>query len=166
MRYLWKRYGWWAFGVYNLWSLLDFSLTWALIHMLGADHIRKVENQIREYVGMNKRKKGEGEEVRWPLGGREPAIVGGNEVHGDNTTAAQQAVHRLEHGVDEAIAKTGAMTAEAARKVEEEDGGGSGTLWAEAVLAYTIHKTLLLPFRVMATGALTPTFVVSSKSYS
>lgn len=38
-------------------------------------------------------------------------------------------------------------------------GAGASTLWTEAVLAYTIHKTLLLPFRVMFTAAVLPSFV-------
>ncbi|PWN18803.1 hypothetical protein BCV69DRAFT_234624, partial [Microstroma glucosiphilum] len=102
MRYLWKRYGWWAFGVYNLWSLADFSLAWAVIHLFGADYIRDVETKVREAVGLKER-----------------------------DTADEELANK----------------------------GGSSTLWTEAVLAYTIHKTLLLPFRVMGTGALTPSFV-------
>lgn len=45
------------------------------------------------------------------------------------------------------------------------NGNGNGstwistTLWTEIVLAYTIHKTLLLPFRVMLTAAVLPSFV-------
>lgn len=50
---------------------------------------------------------------------------------------------------------------------EKKDGkqgkSGSGwfgkTFWAEAVLAYTIHKTALLPFRAGLTVAWTPKFV-------
>ncbi|PWN39177.1 hypothetical protein IE81DRAFT_274818, partial [Ceraceosorus guamensis] len=101
MRYLWKRYGWWALGVYQLWSFVDVSLTFAAIHLLGADHIRKLEGRVREWAGIGK------------------------------------------------------------RQMKDEDGEGmiSAAVWTELVLAYTIHKTLLLPFRVALTAAVTPAFV-------
>ncbi|PWN99436.1 hypothetical protein FA09DRAFT_289400, partial [Tilletiopsis washingtonensis] len=102
MRFLWKRYGWWALGVYQLASIVDISITFAAIHMLGAEHIRSLETRVREWAGFGKR-----------------------EMDDD----------------------------------EESSGGGNSALWAEAVLAYTIHKTLLLPFRVMLTAAVTPSFV-------
>lgn len=151
LRHLWKRYGWWAIGVYNLWSLADFSLTWAAIHWFGADHIRQLETRIRTYVGLGKRKTPEEKFAAWPLSSAADvgvAIIGeGSQqrLHETNQEAAKKAVKRLMQGFDE-------------RKAHGESQGGS-SLWAEAVLAYTIHKTLLLPFRVMGTGAITPSFV-------
>ncbi|PWN88684.1 hypothetical protein FA10DRAFT_223224, partial [Acaromyces ingoldii] len=103
LRFLMRRYGWWALAVYMLASVFDFSLAFASIHLLGADHIRELEEKVREKVGMGKRE--------------------------------------ME---DEEAAKMGA---------------GSGTLWTEAVLAYTIHKTLLMPLRLGITAAFTPRFV-------
>ncbi|PWN36778.1 uncharacterized protein FA14DRAFT_118180 [Meira miltonrushii] len=102
LRFLTRRYGWWALGVYLLASTVDFSLVFLAIHLLGADHIRELEDGVRKYFGMGKREM---------------------EDH------------------------------------EKGDGKDSSTLWTEAVLAYTIHKTLLLPFRVGITAAVTPTFV-------
>lgn len=155
MRYLWKRYGWWAIGVYNLWSLVDFSLTWAVIHLFGAEHIRQLETKVRHLVGLDKRQTPDDEIAAWPLTNAADvgiAIVGESQkTHENNEVAAKEAAKRLSEGVDE-------------RQAHHPNGshssnGGSGTLWAEAVLAYTIHKTLLLPFRVMGTGAVTPSFV-------
>lgn len=160
MRYLWKRYGWWAFGVYNLWSLADFSLAWAVIHLFGADYIRDVETKVREAVGLKERDTADEELAVWPLPGQTPAVVEGvlggpgAAKGGNNEEAAKLAADTLTKGSDEATAAAGASASQKSK-------GGSSTLWTEAVLAYTIHKTLLLPFRVMGTGALTPSFVVS-----
>lgn len=102
LKFLTKRYGWWALGVYLAASAVDFSLTFLAIHLLGADHIRSLESSLRRTIGLEQRSDS-----------------------------------------------------------EQEDGGrtGGGGLWTEAVLAYTIHKTLLLPVRVAFTAAVTPSFV-------
>ncbi|CAO1630720.1 unnamed protein product [Parajaminaea phylloscopi] len=154
-RHLWKRYGWWAIGVYNLWSLLDFSLTWAAIHWFGADHIRQLETRLRSFVGLEKRKTPDEEVAAWPLNNAAEvgvAIVGDGsqeKLHENNEEAAKEAAKRLAEGVDERTAAAGSSGSDS----------NNSTLWAEAVLAYTIHKTLLLPLRIMATGAITPSFV-------
>lgn len=93
--------------MYLLASAVDFSLTFLAIHMLGADHIRSLEAQLRTKLGLEQRAPSPSD--------------------------------------DESDKKSG--------------GGQSGTLWTEAVLAYTIHKTLLLPVRVAITAAVTPSFV-------
>jgi hypothetical protein len=104
LKFLTRRYGWWALGVYLAASSVDFSLTFLAIHLLGADHIRSLEAQVRSSLGLEQR-------------------------HDDP---------------------------------DSQDGkkqSGSSTIWTEAVLAYTIHKTLLLPVRVAFTAAVTPSFV-------
>ncbi|KAN0065824.1 DUF1279 superfamily [Thecaphora frezii] len=106
LRYLTRRYGWWALGVYLAASTVDFALTFAAIHLLGAQHIRQLEMRIRSAVGL----------------GQRPASSDAEESNSD----------------------------------QEE---GSSAIWTEAVLAYTIHKTLLLPLRVAFTAAVTPSFV-------
>lgn len=106
LRYLMRRYGWWALGVYNAASLVDFSLIFLSIHLLGAQHIRQMEQKVRAYIGLAQRDEEED---------------------------------------------------------ESEQGGKSSkksnSMWTEAALAYTIHKTLFLPFRVAFTAAVTPSFV-------
>lgn len=152
LRYLWKRYGWWAFGVYNLWSVVDFSLTWAVIHLYGADHIRDVETRARKWVGLDKREATDEEVAKWPL-----ALAGTEEEEGvkrhmNNEEATKEVARKVVHEVKQHNPKGSSAS------------NAGSTLWAEAVLAYTIHKTLLLPFRVMGTGAITPSFVVSPRS--
>ncbi|KDN41149.1 hypothetical protein K437DRAFT_217915, partial [Tilletiaria anomala UBC 951] len=128
LRFLSRRYGWWAIAVYMLTSFIDFGLAFAAIHMLGAEHIRELEARVRHWLGMEKRDHSEeqdtGKNLKQMLG------------------ISAQAGHTL------APASSGT-----------KNSGGSGTLWAEAVLAYTIHKTLLLPVRVAATAAILPSFV-------
>ena len=46
-----------------------------------------------------------------------------------------------------------------AENAPKPKGTSNEGLWAMIVLAYTIHKTLLLPFRVGVTAAFTPKFV-------
>ncbi|CAO1636899.1 unnamed protein product [Sympodiomycopsis kandeliae] len=146
MRFLFKRYGWWAFAVYNLWSLADFSITWAIIHWAGADYIREIETSVREKIGMGQREHTDVQVAQWPLHDQNPAVVQGTSTeHENNESAASKAAQTLQNGT----------TTESNTK----NNSSSGSLWAEAVLAYTIHKTLLLPFRVMGTGAVTPSFV-------
>ncbi|SPO24448.1 uncharacterized protein UTRI_03716 [Ustilago trichophora] len=107
LKFLTRRYGWWALGVYLAASTVDFSLTFLAIHLLGADHIRSLEASLRKSIGLEAR-------------------------HDDH-----------ESSPDTTSGKN----------------AGSSTIWTEAVLAYTIHKTLLLPVRVAFTAAVTPSFV-------
>ncbi|GAC97500.1 potential N-terminal peptidyl-methionine acetyltransferase [Pseudozyma hubeiensis SY62] len=103
LKFLTRRYGWWALGVYLLASSVDFSLTFLAIHLLGADHIRSLEASLRKSIGLEQRSEDPDE--------------------------------------------------------SSKSGNKSSTIWTEAVLAYTIHKTLLLPVRVAFTAAVTPSFV-------
>ncbi|KAJ9479391.1 putative N-terminal acetyltransferase 2 [Pseudozyma hubeiensis] len=103
LKFLTRRYGWWALGVYLLASSVDFSLTFLAIHLLGADHIRSLESSLRKSIGLEQRSEDPDE--------------------------------------------------------SSQPGNKSSTIWTEAVLAYTIHKTLLLPVRVAFTAAVTPSFV-------
>lgn len=102
LKFLTRRYGWWALGVYLAASAVDFSLVFFAIHMLGADHIRSLEASLRKSIGLEQRS--------------------------DDETSSEPVK-------------------------------GTNPIWTEAVLAYTIHKTLLLPVRVAFTAAVTPSFV-------
>jgi hypothetical protein len=153
LRFLSRRYGWWALGVYLLASLVDFSLTFLAIHMLGADHIRELEDQVRKYIGMGKRELEDHEVAAWPV----PAAVIGSSKQGEdsqldnNAEVARKAAQRVKKQEDIGISTGGKSTSSSS--------SSSSTLWTEALLAYTIHKTLLLPFRVGVTAAITPSFV-------
>jgi hypothetical protein len=156
LRFLSRRYGWWALGVYLLASLVDFTLVFVAIHMLGADHIRELEDRFRKYLGMGKRELEDHEVAAWPV----PLIAGGSADGEDSTginnaeaaRVAAQRVKRQEDVVPNAGGKASSSSS-------SSSSSSNGTLWTEALLAYTIHKTLLLPFRVGVTAAITPSFV-------
>lgn len=148
LRFLTRRYGWWALGVYLAASALDFSLTFLAIHMMGADHIRELENRVRKYLGMGSREMDDVEVAVWPV----PVSVElpGRTSDGqlaNNETTAKKALQRVQGQKDVEPTKV------SAKKTSQS------TIWTEVVLAYTIHKTLLLPFRVGITAAATPRFV-------
>lgn len=148
LRFLTRRYGWWALGVYLAASTLDFSLTFLAIHLMGADHIRELENKVRSYLGLGSREMDDAEVAAWPV----PVSVefpGKTEEGGlkNNETIAKKALQRVQGQKDIGIADPPAKKS------------SQSTIWTEAVLAYTIHKTLLLPFRVGVTAAATPRFV-------
>lgn len=152
LRFLSRRYGWWALGVYLLASLADFSLTFLAIHMLGADHIRDLEDRVRRYIGMGKRELEDHEVAAWPV----PIAVGGASQGGDSTVANNSEAARV---AAQRVKKQEDVGSSAAGKSSTSSSSSSSTLWTEALLAYTIHKTLLLPFRVGVTAAITPSFV-------
>ncbi|KAI0769313.1 hypothetical protein BD413DRAFT_477820 [Trametes elegans] len=49
LKHLIKSYGWYALGVYIILSTLDFSLAFAAVNVLGAEHVSKVASDIKEY---------------------------------------------------------------------------------------------------------------------
>nr|CDI53761.1 conserved hypothetical protein [Melanopsichium pennsylvanicum 4] len=101
-------------GVYLAASTVDFSLIFLAIHLVGADHIRSLEAQLRKSIGLEAR-------------------------HDEPAKEEESRSHTKKSAVG--------------------GGSSSSTIWTEAVLAYTIHKTLLLPVRVAFTAAVTPSFV-------
>lgn len=140
LKFLSKRYGWWALFMYMLLSTVDLSATFLLVHGLGADHIRRLEHSLRTAIGWEK-----------------------DEQDEQNVAEQMGAVTHylgLEGGADEPGAANNAPARQVAAVAIPASGSGSNaSLWAEFVLAYTIHKTLLLPIRVMATAAILPSFV-------
>ncbi|KZT19902.1 hypothetical protein NEOLEDRAFT_1141409 [Neolentinus lepideus HHB14362 ss-1] len=51
LKYLIRYYGWYALGVYFILSALDFGVAFAAINVLGAEHVSKLVNAVKEYVG-------------------------------------------------------------------------------------------------------------------
>lgn len=45
-----RKYGWWAFGVYNALSLIDFSIAFAGVQYLGAERVVAVEAAVVGWV--------------------------------------------------------------------------------------------------------------------
>lgn len=117
LKHLIKTHGWYALGVYAGLSVLDFSLTFAAIYLLGADKVGAVTHKVKDRIT---------ESVGWPF-----------------ATTNLGRGHDMDEGT---VAAPGA-------------GGGNEGLYAIAILAYGIHKTLWFPFRVGLVTAITPRFV-------
>ena len=129
-----KKYGWWAVGVYLALTVVDFSLTLGVVHSVGAERIEPVVHSLMHQYRV----------IRY---GEEEAVKLDKEA-------------REKEADDKAKEKVAleAMTPEE-RKKRSTSQWGSKTFWAEVVLAYTIHKTLLLPVRAGLTVAWTPRLV-------
>jgi len=110
-----KTHGWYALGVYMALSVLDFSLTFAIIYLIGADQVNRLTSSVRSAVGDVFHRGGVGES-------------GGD----------------IDEGTD---------------KIPSGGAGGSQGVYAMAILAYGIHKTLWFPVRIGLTAAVTPRFV-------
>ncbi|KAF9519242.1 hypothetical protein BS47DRAFT_83710 [Hydnum rufescens UP504] len=103
-----KTHGWYALGVYFGLSLLDFSLTFAVIYLVGAEQVNKLTGGVRStFSGL---------------------------------------FHKDQPPVDPTTDKS-------------VEASGSEGLYAMAILAYGIHKTLWFPVRIGLTAAITPRFV-------
>ncbi|EPQ57425.1 hypothetical protein GLOTRDRAFT_115365 [Gloeophyllum trabeum ATCC 11539] len=50
LKYLIKYYGWYALGVYLVLSVLDFSISFAAINIVGAEHVSRAAAAVKEYV--------------------------------------------------------------------------------------------------------------------
>ena len=49
LKHLIKSYGWYALGVYAVLSVLDFSVAFAAINVVGAEHVARVATDVKEY---------------------------------------------------------------------------------------------------------------------
>ncbi|KAI1796455.1 hypothetical protein LXA43DRAFT_620346 [Ganoderma leucocontextum] len=49
LKHLIKSYGWYALGVYVILSALDFSVAFAAVNVLGAEHVSKVATEVKDY---------------------------------------------------------------------------------------------------------------------
>ncbi|KAA1089176.1 hypothetical protein PGT21_009217 [Puccinia graminis f. sp. tritici] len=106
IRQLTKLYGSAALIVYGLIGGVDFGFSFLMIYLIGAEHVRKAEDWVRE-------------QVHWKRAHDSlstTSVPGGSEIDSD-------------------------------------------MLWTSAVVAYTIHKTILLPVRILLTAWITPPIV-------
>ncbi|CDO76718.1 hypothetical protein BN946_scf184796.g12 [Trametes cinnabarina] len=49
LKHLIKSYGWYALGVYIILSTLDFSIAFAAVNILGAEHVSKIAADVKDY---------------------------------------------------------------------------------------------------------------------
>jgi hypothetical protein len=124
-----RKYGWATVVVYLLFSAVDFGLCFFLINLVGAEHVRHAQDYILD------------------------VLVYGS--HKDNLTITEESSQKG--------AGILGFLKEWREKHKAEDvenkKSGSSSMWSIAVLAYGIHKTLLLPVRLGATAATTPAIV-------
>jgi len=129
-----KKYGRHALGVYLFLSAIDFGVAFLGVHLVGAERLEKVKDVIMD---------------KWRQ--YRPALETDNELIDDATDKAEKIAREILEN-----AQSGKESNEAPPPKKRN---GSTLLWAEAALAYTIHKTLFLPVRVGLTAAWTPKLV-------
>ena len=133
LKTLTRKYGWATVVVYLFFSVVDFSIIFFTINLIGADHVRQAQDYVLDVLVYGR--------------SRRPIMVDGQESSQGNGILGflkdWRENHKLKEHAEDANHKA----------------GGSGGMWATAVAAYTIHKTLLLPFRIGATAAATPAIV-------
>lgn len=133
LRLLFRTHGWSALSIYLLLSLLDFSLTFLLILSLGADKVTQAEDYVLEVLGWRRKGGGKGQVRRVVDGWR-----------GKDHNPEPAVLSEREHTIPSPVVAP----------------GSNYSAWATtAVLAYAIHKTLLLPVRIGLTVAVTPRIV-------
>ncbi|GAA5901270.1 hypothetical protein JCM6882_007731 [Rhodosporidiobolus microsporus] len=155
---LFRKHGWTALVIYLLLSAVDFALAFLLVYSVGADRVREAEDYVLDKLGW-KRKDGEDK----PPGKIKQAVEGWKARHGRGAAAVDKPAGVSEQeliGGGEAHAPVEASVVPAAemKKAEAEEKGYSAYA-TTAVLAYAIHKTVLLPLRVGITVAITPKVV-------
>lgn len=156
LKTLMKKYGWAAVVVYLLFSALDFGLTFFVINLIGAEHVRRATDYVLDFLVYGR----SASNVSNQPGRRgsssdsdSSSSTGPDPDTSTDTDARGQATGILSFLKDwrEKHKKEDAESA--------AEAGPSGNIWATAVLAYTIHKTLLLPVRLAGTAAATPAIV-------
>ncbi|WVQ86203.1 hypothetical protein IAT38_008371 [Cryptococcus sp. DSM 104549] len=126
-----KKYGSWAIGMYFFLSTIDFTLTFLLVHSLGAERIEPVVDKAKGWY-------------RTQRYGEEEAARRGEVDRKERREKKEEAEREEREG----------------RKKEKGWAERMGpAFWAEVAVAYTIHKTALLPLRAGFTVAWTPKLV-------
>ncbi|KAH9949627.1 hypothetical protein B0H21DRAFT_727712 [Amylocystis lapponica] len=49
LKHLIRSYGWYALGVYLILSALDFSVAFAAVNIIGAEHVSRIAASVKEY---------------------------------------------------------------------------------------------------------------------
>ncbi|SGY13993.1 BQ5605_C010g06020 [Microbotryum silenes-dioicae] len=164
LKTLFRTHGWSALSIYLLLSAIDFSLTFLLIYAIGADKVRIAEDYVLDALGW--RRKDTGEPGKLKVGfedWKERHPGAGNLVEGARRKLShkehEKKVEHAQDGLAEGV--KGVVGTDASGKHQD----GYSAIATTAVLAYAIHKTLLLPVRVGLTVAITPKFVRTLQSW-
>lgn len=130
LKELTRKYGWATVVVYMLFSVVDFGACFFVINLVGAEHVRKGQDYVLDALVYGTTKTGD--------------IVAQNADKNGHGLLGFLKSWREKHKIEDA---------------ENSASSGTTSLWATAVLAYGIHKTLLLPVRLGLTAAATPAIV-------
>ncbi|GAA6058206.1 hypothetical protein JCM3770_005013 [Rhodotorula araucariae] len=152
IKYLFRKHGWTALVVYLVLSAADFAACFLVISAVGADRVRDAEDWTLDHLGW--RRKGDGHDGA-EAGKWRRAVDGFRERRAAHHPSGA-AAHPSPAGA-EAVA-AGASSGEVVEADRNERSAYSAYA-TTAVLAYAVHKTLLLPFRVGLTVAVTPRVV-------
>ncbi|GAA5931646.1 hypothetical protein JCM3775_006911 [Rhodotorula graminis] len=160
IKYLFRKHGWTALVVYLVLSAADFAACFLVISAIGADRVREAEDWVLGHLGW-RRQSDDGSE---PAGKWRRAVDGFRERR-----AAQAAIHPKGQDAHPSPAAAQAVSEGATqgevREAERKGRSAASTYATTAVLAYAVHKTLLLPFRVGVTVAVTPRVVRTLQSW-
>ncbi|WFD02894.1 DUF1279 super [Malassezia obtusa] len=52
LRFIMRRYGWWALGIYLAIGTVDLSIAFAVVHIYGGDRVREIERVVRGWIGL------------------------------------------------------------------------------------------------------------------
>lgn len=153
LRTLFRTHGWSALTIYLILSLADFSLTFLFIWSVGADRVREAEDWVLDCLGWHR-----GDDAAALAEGREPAAPGRVErvLKSFNKSSKPSVAGEVVGDGAGGVAATGGSSSE---------GNAYSAMATTAVLAYAIHKTLLLPVRLGLTAAITPKVVRLLRSW-
>lgn len=131
--------------MYLVLGALDFGLTFMVIYIVGADRVREFEDYVLETLEW-RRKDGEPGRVKLAV---------------SEWTEKRKSQQRKDADERKAIEKELKKLEQQQKELEKGSDGKSayGAIASTAVLAYVIHKTALLPFRVGVTAMITPKVV-------
>ncbi|GAA5844671.1 hypothetical protein JCM9279_002877 [Rhodotorula babjevae] len=160
IKYLFRKHGWTALVVYLVLSAADFAACFLVISAIGADRVREAEDWVLGHLGWRR----QSEDGSEPAGKWRRAVDGFRERR-----AAQAAIHPRGQDAHPSPAAAQAVSEGArageVREAERKGRSAASTYATTAVLAYAVHKTLLLPFRVGVTVAVTPRVVRTLQSW-
>lgn len=139
LKSLFRKHGWTALAIYLFLSLLDFTLTFLFIYAIGADKVRKAEDWVLVQLGWRR--------VDGEMGRMRRVVEEWKENHPRVTKGVKGKIGAEER--EQTKTEGPRPVDQTVDKLEEERGYSS--IATTAVLAYAIHKTLLLPLRVGVT---------------
>ncbi|BGP32885.1 DUF1279 super [Rhodotorula toruloides] len=161
IKYLFRKHGWTALAVYLLLSAIDFGLCFVVIYAVGADRVREAEDWVLDQLKWKRSPEAAvpGEEGRLSRAYHE--IKEFKDQHTRHRVKGPEA-HPTPEAAQAAAEGKDAATVAAVDKKSKKDYSALATT---AILAYAIHKTALLPFRVGVTFAITPKVVRMLQSW-